>query len=47
MPTQAVGPAGQARPMWSDLRVTLTDLLLPAPCAGCGTTSAASVCPSC
>lgn len=31
----------------SELRVTLTDLLLPAPCAGCGTTSAASVCPAC
>ncbi|HUR73452.1 MAG TPA: hypothetical protein VMZ00_04205, partial [Sporichthya sp.] len=32
---------------WSDLRVTLTDLVLPAPCAGCGVMSAPSVCPAC
>lgn len=32
---------------WSELRVTLTDLVLPAPCAGCGATSAASVCLDC
>lgn len=32
---------------WSDLRVSLTDLVLPAPCAGCGGTSAASICPEC
>ncbi len=32
---------------WSDLRVTLTDLVLPAPCAGCGDASAASACAQC
>ena len=32
---------------WSDLHVTVTDLVLPAPCAGCGATSAASICPEC
>ena len=32
---------------WSDVRVTLTDLVLPAPCAGCGTPCAVSVCPDC
>lgn len=33
--------------VWTDLRVTLTDLVLPAPCAGCGATSAVSVCAVC
>jgi predicted amidophosphoribosyltransferase len=32
---------------WSDLRATLTDLVLPAPCPGCGAASAPTVCPAC
>ena len=47
--SSSVAGAGDAGPVgiWSELRLTLTDLVLPAPCAGCGATSAPSVCPEC
>jgi predicted amidophosphoribosyltransferase len=46
--THSVGGLGEARPVsWCKLAATITDLVLPAPCAGCGAVSPQSACADC